>query len=96
MGRNVPRAVKYYESKLLCVCAPFIIYLDPAVENVPAYLPKQYQLICMEGEMEGVDSVWLTIRGYSLMWGEEGIMQDRRVCLEREIGRAGSLPHGYG
>ena len=44
--------------------------------------------------MEGVDSVLLKMRGYSLMWGEEKITQDG-VCLERRMGRAGSLPDGY-
>ena len=45
----------------------------------------------MEGETERVDSVRLAKRGYSLVWGEEGIMQDGSVCLERgEWGEAGA------
>jgi hypothetical protein len=49
----------------------------------------------MEGETEGVDSVRLAVRVYSLVWGEEGIMQDGGVCLERGMGTVGSLPDGY-
>ena len=47
----------------------------------------------MEGETEGVDLVRLITRGYSLVPGEEGIMQDGGVCLEIEmrLGRVGSL-----
>ena len=57
-----------------------------------AHLKK---LICMEGETERVDSVRLAKRGYSLVWGEEGIMQDRGVCLDRGVGIVGSLRDGY-
>ena len=45
----------------------------------------------MEGELEGVDSVQLKIRGYSMVWGVEGIMQDGGVCLERRMGRVRGL-----
>ena len=37
----------------------------------------------------------LKMRGYSLVLGEEGIMQDRGVCLERGMGRVWSLRDGY-
>ena len=40
----------------------------------------------MEGETERVDSVRLAKRGYSLVWGEEEVMQDDGVCLERRMG----------
>ena len=40
----------------------------------------------MEGETERVDSVRLAKRGYSLVWGEEGIMQDRGFVLIGEWG----------
>jgi hypothetical protein len=53
------------------------------------------KLMCMEGETEGVDSVRLAVRVYSLVWGEEDIMQDGGVCLERGMGAAGSLTDGY-
>jgi hypothetical protein len=48
--------------------------------------------MCMEGETEGVDLVRLVVRVYSLVWGEEVIMQDGGVCLERGMRTAGSLP----
>jgi hypothetical protein len=44
------------------------------------HLKKQMRI---EGETEGVDSVWLTVRGYSLAWGEEGIMQDSTGWLHK-------------
>ena len=43
--------------------------------------------MCMEGETEGVDSVRLAVRVYSLVWGEEGIMQDGGVVLKGECGQ---------
>ena len=53
------------------------------------------KLMCMERETEGVDSVRLAVRVYSLVWGEEGIMQDGGFCPERGMGTVGSLPDGY-
>ena len=50
--------------------------------------------MCMERETEGVDAVRLAVRVYSLVWGEEGSMQDGGCCPDRGMGTVGSLPEG--
>ena len=49
----------------------------------------------MDGETEGVYSVRLAVRDYSLVWGREGIMQDGGVCLERGMGIVGAYYTGW-
>jgi hypothetical protein len=48
-----------------------------------------------KGNRTGIDSVRLTVKGYSLIWIEEGIIQDGEVCLEKGMGTVRSLPDGY-
>ena len=70
-------------------------FLKRSIPLVP--LSNAHTLLYQSLNLEKCDGravkvlVRLTIRGYSLVWGEEGIMQDRGVCLERGMGRVGSL-----
>ena len=61
----------------------------------PLCPPLCAHILPWKGKWRGVDSWWLAERGDSLLLGEEGIMKDGGVCLERGMGTVGSLTDGY-
>ena len=84
------RVARQTKQSLYMISNPASVTISGFLEY--EYFPQVWELGTLIWSVE----ISYRLRGYNMVWREEGIMQDWVVCLERVARRVRSLPDGYG